>query len=195
MCSMSSWQWRHRRHFFKRLKTYLDKKDFQVTMASKGLIFSRVGNELENFVDSLKYLHNRIRVKFFLKMRDYGDKLVIDATDEISEKTFFNILVKIWSVEEIEAFKLLLEGMRTSIEKKCQCNDSSDTHNSVWWSISCSQINCTGISVRATRGLRAARMLFLSAGCTGMLLAYISCLLWYSSSHWWTIWIISFEVI
>ena len=100
-------------------------------MASKGLIFSRVGNELEDFVDSLKYLHNRIPVKFFLKMRDYGAKLVIDATDEISEKTFFNILVKIRSVEEIEAFKLLLEGMRTSIEKKCQCNDSSDTDNSV----------------------------------------------------------------
>ena len=82
-------------------------------------------------MDSLKYLHNRIRVKFFLKMRDYGAKLVIDATDEISEKTFFNILGKIRSVEEIEGFKLLLEGMRTSIEKKCQCNDSSDTDNSV----------------------------------------------------------------
>ena len=87
-------------------------------MASKGLIFSRVGNELEDFVDSLKYLHNRICVKFFLKMRDNGAKVVIDATDEISEKTFFNILVKIRSVEEIEAFKLLLEGMHTSIEKK-----------------------------------------------------------------------------
>ena len=96
-------------------------------MASKGLNFSRVGNELEDFVDSLKYLHNRIHVKFFLKMRDYGAKLVIDVTDEISKKTFFNILVKIQSVEEIEAFKLLLQGMRTSIEKKCQCNDSSDT--------------------------------------------------------------------
>ena len=80
---------------------------------------------------TLKYLHNRICVKFFLKMQDYGAKLVIDATDEISEKTFFNLLVKIRSVEEIEAFKLLLEGMRTSIEKKCQCNDSSDTDNSV----------------------------------------------------------------
>ena len=117
--------------FLQKTQDLSGKKDFQVTMASKGLIFSRVGNELEDFVDSLKYLHNRIPVKFFLKRRDYGAKLVIDATDEISEKTFFNILVKIRSVEEIEVFKLLLEGMRTSIEKKCQCNDSSDTDNSV----------------------------------------------------------------
>ena len=91
---------------------------------SKGLIFSKVGNELEEFVDSLKYLHNRIRVKFYLKMRHYGAKLVIDATDRISDKTFFNCLVKIWSIQEIEAFKFMLEGMRTSIEKICQCNDS-----------------------------------------------------------------------
>ena len=48
---------------------------------SKGLIFSKVGNELEEFVDSLKYLHNRIRVKFYLKMHHYGAKLVIHATE------------------------------------------------------------------------------------------------------------------
>ena len=91
---------------------------------SKGLIFSTVGNELEEFVDSLKYLHNRIHVKFYLKMRDYGAKLIIDATDRISDKTFFNCLVKIRSLQEIEAFKFMLEGMRTSIEKICLCNDS-----------------------------------------------------------------------
>ena len=53
---------------------------------------------------------------------------MIDATDRIIEKTFFNILVKIRSVEEIESFKLMLEGLCTSIEKKCHCNESrSDT--------------------------------------------------------------------
>ena len=94
-------------------------------MASKGLIVERVGSELEDFVYSLKYLNNIILVRFFLKRRDYGAKLVIDATDRITEKTFFNILVKIRSVEEIESFKLMLEGLRTSIEKKCHGNDSS----------------------------------------------------------------------
>ena len=91
---------------------------------SKALIFSTVENELKYFVDSLKYLHNRIRVKFYLKMRHYGAKLVKGATDRISEKNFFNCLVKIWSIQEIEAFKFMLEGMHTSIEKICQCNDS-----------------------------------------------------------------------
>ena len=57
-------------------------------------------------------------------MCDYGAKLIIDATDRISDKTFFNCLVKIRSLQEIEAFKFMLEGMHTSIEKICLCNDS-----------------------------------------------------------------------
>ena len=56
-------------------------------------------------------------------MRHYGAKLVKDATDRISEKNFFNCLVKIWSIQEIDAFKFMLEGMHTSIEIICQCND------------------------------------------------------------------------
>ena len=98
----------------------------------KGLIFSTVGNQLEEFVDSLKYLHNRIRVKFYLKMHPYGCKLIIDATDKIADKTFFNCLIKIRSLQEIEALKPMLEGMHTSIEKVCQAQysdtDSSDTN-------------------------------------------------------------------
>ena len=97
----------------------------------KGLIFSTVGNQLEEFVDSLRYLHNRIRVKFYLKMRPYGCKLIIDATDKIVDKTF-NCLIKIRSLQEIEALKPMLEGMHTSIEKVCQAQysdtDSSDTN-------------------------------------------------------------------
>ena len=57
----------------------------------KGLIFTTVGNHLEEFVHSLKYMHNIIRVKFFLKMRPYGCKLIIDATDKIADKTFFKL--------------------------------------------------------------------------------------------------------
>ena len=94
----------------------------------KGQIFSTVGNQLEEFVDSLKYLHNRIHVKFYLKMHPYGCKL-IDATDQIADKTFFNCLMKIRSLQEIEALKPMLEGMHTSIEKFCQAQ-YSDTDSS-----------------------------------------------------------------
>ena len=92
------------------------------------VVFSTVGNELEEFVDSLKFLHNAIRVRFYLKIRPYGCKLVIDATDKLAEKTFFNCLIKIRSVNEIEALKAILEGMRASIEKFCkaQYSDSSE---------------------------------------------------------------------
>ena len=92
-----------------------------------GLIFSTVGNELEDFVYSLKYLHNTVRVKFYLKIRNYGCKLIIDVTDVQADKTFFNCLIKIRSVKEIDALKLMLKGMKTSIEKFCQCQCSEDT--------------------------------------------------------------------
>ena len=39
-----------------------------------------------------------------LFVRDYGAKLVIDATDQSTEKTFFNILVKIRSVTDNSMF-------------------------------------------------------------------------------------------
>ena len=98
----------------------------------KGLIFTTVGNHLEEFVHSLKYMHNIIRVKFFLKMRPYGCKLIIDATDKIADKTFFNCLIKIRSLQEIEALKLILEGMHKSIDKFCEAQysntDSSDAN-------------------------------------------------------------------
>ena len=132
-------------------------------MASKGQIVERVESDLEDFVYSLKYLNNFIRVRFFLKMWDYGAKLVIDATDQITEKTFFNILVKIWSVEEIESFKLMLEGLRTSIEKKCQCDNSSSDTDWLWQTIQSSQINSTEELVTGMGGFLAARMWFLSA--------------------------------
>ena len=95
------------------------------------VVFSTVGNELEEFVDSLKCLHNAIRVRFYLKIRPYGCKLVVDATDKLAEKTFFNCLIKIRSVNEVEALRAILEGMRTSIEKFCQAqyrDSSSDTN-------------------------------------------------------------------
>ena len=39
-----------------------------------------------------------------LFLQDYGAKLVINATDQITEKTFFNILVKIRSVTDNSMF-------------------------------------------------------------------------------------------
>ena len=55
-----------------------------------GLIFTSVGNELEEFADSLKYLCYNITVRFCAKMQLYGCKVVIDATDKKTDKTFFN---------------------------------------------------------------------------------------------------------
>ena len=94
------------------------------------VIFSTVGNELEDFAQSLKYLHMNIRVKFYAKMHPYGCKIVIDAKDKRTEKTFFNCLLKIRLVKEFDALKVLLQGMKTSIETFChkQYADSSDTN-------------------------------------------------------------------
>lgn len=85
-----------------------------------GAIFNSVGNELEQFADSLKYLHYNIRVRFFAKIRPYGCKAVIDATDKKAGKTFFNCLLKVRSRNDLDALKILLEGMRKSIEKFCE---------------------------------------------------------------------------
>ena len=38
------------------------------------------------------------------------------------------------SVKEIDALKLMLEGMKTSIEKFCQCQCSEDTDTTIQWS-------------------------------------------------------------
>ena len=91
------------------------------------LIFTSVGNELEEFADSLKYLRYNITVRFFAKMRPYGCKVVIDATD----KTFFNCFLKVRSWNDFEALKILLEGMQKSIEKFCEkhyTENDSDTN-------------------------------------------------------------------
>ena len=82
-----------------------------------GLIFTSVGNELEEFADSPKYLCYNITVRFFTKMQPYGCKVVIDATDKKTDKTFFNCFLKVRSWNDFEALKILLEGMQKSIEK------------------------------------------------------------------------------
>ena len=96
-----------------------------------GLIFTSVGNELEEFADSLKYLRYNITVRFFTKMRPYGCKVVIDATDKKTDKTFFNCFLKVRSQNDFEALKNLLEGMQKSIEKFCEkhyTENDSDTN-------------------------------------------------------------------
>ena len=96
-----------------------------------GLIFTSVGNELEEFADSLKYLRYNITVRFFTKMRPYGCKVVIDATDKKTDKTFFNCFLKVRSRNDFEALKILLEGMQKSIEKFCEkhyTENDSDTN-------------------------------------------------------------------
>ena len=96
-----------------------------------GLIFTSVGNELEEFADSLKYLRYNIIVRFFAKMRPYGCKVVIDATDKKTDKTFFNCFLKVRSWNDFEALKILLEGMQKSIEKFCEkhyTENDSDTN-------------------------------------------------------------------
>ena len=97
---------------------------------NNGSIFYSVGNELEQFVDSLKYLNGSIRVKFFAKMRPYGCKIIIDSTDQKNDKTFFNCLLKIRSNSDVDSLRILLDGMQKSIEKFCQKHSSesdSDT--------------------------------------------------------------------
>ena len=81
-----------------------------------GLIFTSVGNELEEFADSLKYLRYYITVRFFAKMRPYGCKVVIDAADKKTDKTFFNCFLKVRSRNDFEALKILLEGMYKNLE-------------------------------------------------------------------------------
>ena len=63
-------------------------------------IFSSVGNELEEFADSLKYLRYNITVRFFAKMRPYGCKVVIDATDKKTQ----NILQLFFEGKVTECF-------------------------------------------------------------------------------------------
>ena len=94
-------------------------------MAARSIFFS-VGSELEEFTDGLKYLDHKIRVLFHAKLKSYGCKLVVLAKDKKTEKTFFYSLVKIRLKDDISPLKVLLEGMKASVEKFCEKTQQED---------------------------------------------------------------------
>ena len=85
-----------------------------------GRLFVAVGNELDDFVNNLKYLKH-VHVEYHLKMRPYGCKAMILATNKETDQTFCNSLFKIRSPGDVEALKLLLKGMEDSLDKFSKC--------------------------------------------------------------------------
>ena len=81
-----------------------------------GRLYVSVGNELDEFVTNLKYLDNYVHVEYHLKMRPYGCKAMILATNKETDQTFYNCLFKIRSTGDVDALKLLLKGMEESLD-------------------------------------------------------------------------------
>ena len=90
--------------------------------------FVAVGNLCENFTSELKHLSHRVVVRYHVKKRCYGSKVVIIAKNRETDRTILYSLVKIRSPKEIDLLKFVLSGMDQYIVNYSTIPSGSDSN-------------------------------------------------------------------
>ena len=89
-------------------------------------VFVAVGNICSDFTTNLNYISQIVTVRFSVKKRIYGCKVILVAKDKRTDKTIFYSLVKIRSVGEADTLPSLLNGFENYLHKYYNIPDSSD---------------------------------------------------------------------
>ena len=86
-----------------------------------------VGNILQDFISEVKYCYQTIVVNFHAIKRPYGSKIAICAKNRRTNKTIFYILVKIWSGQELQCLKHIINRIQSSLDYYYTISSETDS--------------------------------------------------------------------
>ena len=80
-------------------------------------ILKRVGKEFEDFISCMNEVKHGVYVVFHAKRWHYGAKVVVVVRNRSSYSTIIYSLMKIWCLNEILMFRVLLDGIKNAVYK------------------------------------------------------------------------------
>ena len=83
---------------------------------TRKLVYS-LGDELDNFIESMKSVKNSVYIAYCVERRHYGAKVVLTVRDRASYSTVLHVVSKIRSDLEIPMVQVLLHGVKRAVYK------------------------------------------------------------------------------